>query len=62
MDKNMSIKPDVRRTEGVGAIFGIVAVAVLIVVGMIYILQPLGDAPARVTSEAPDATTPAPSK
>ena len=46
--------------EGMGAIIAVVAVAALIIVGMLYIMQPPPETPGAVTSEAPSTTTPAP--
>jgi hypothetical protein len=64
-DKADLVRPEARnremdRSEGLGAIIAVVAVAAVIIAGMLYILQPPAEAPNRVTSEAPSATTPAP--
>jgi len=48
------------RGDGMGAIIAVVAVAALIIVGMLYIMQPPADAPSSITSEAPAKTAPAP--
>lgn len=48
------------RSEGSGAIIAVVAVAALIIVGMLYIMQPPADAPSSMSSEAPAKTAPAP--
>jgi hypothetical protein len=45
-----------------GAILAVVAVATLVIVSLLYLMQPVGQTPARVTGEAPGATAPAPSK
>lgn len=50
----------VERSEGTGAIIAVVAVAALIIVGMLYIMQPPADVPASMSSEAPAKTAPAP--
>ena len=46
----------VDRSEGLSAIVAVVAVAAVIIAGLLYILQP----PAGTSSEAPAVTTPAP--
>jgi hypothetical protein len=51
---------DIDRGEGLGTIIAVVAVAGVIIAGMLYIMQPPAETPNRVTSEAPSATTPAP--
>jgi hypothetical protein len=48
------------RGEGMGAIIAIVAVAALIIVGMLYIMQAPPEARRAVTSEAPTVTNPVP--
>jgi hypothetical protein len=48
------------RSEGSGAIIAVVGVAALIIVGMLYIMQPPADAPSSMSSEAPAKTAPAP--
>jgi hypothetical protein len=53
---------DMRRSEGLGAIIAVVAVAAVIIVGLLYILQPPAELPRRVTSEAPSAISPFPAK
>jgi hypothetical protein len=50
---------ETNRAEGTGAIVAVVAVAMLIIAGMLYIMQPPSDVPASRTTEAP-VTTPAP--
>ena len=75
MDKNQSLEPDPRdldpaetryrdadRNKGMGGIIAVVAIAALVIVGLLYTMQPQTETPARVTSEAPNATTPPPSK
>ncbi len=51
---------DVDRSEGLSAILAVVAVAAVIIAGLLYIMQPPVVTPGTVTSEAPTATTPAP--
>jgi hypothetical protein len=51
---------DVDRSEGLSAIVAVVAVAAVIIAGLLYILQPPAGTPGTVTSEAPTVTTPAP--
>jgi hypothetical protein len=51
---------DMDRSEGLGAIIAVVAVAAVIIAGMLYIMQPPAETPNRVTGEAPSAKTPAP--
>lgn len=46
--------------EGMGAILGVVAVAALIIIGMLYIMSPPVDSPRSVSSEAPGTTAPSP--
>jgi hypothetical protein len=45
-------------SEGTGAILAVVAVAALIILGMLYIMQPLGDTPATSTAEQPAIVSP----
>ena len=51
---------DVDRSEGLSAIVAVVAVAAVIIAGLLYILQPPAGTPDTITSEAPTVTTPAP--
>lgn len=51
---------DADRGEGMGAIIGVVAIAALIIIGMLYIMQPPADTPGSVTGQGPSTTTPAP--
>jgi hypothetical protein len=50
------------RSEGLGAIIAVVAVAAVIIVGMLYIMQPPAETPGTVTGQAPSVTTPEPGK
>jgi hypothetical protein len=50
----------VDRSEGLSAIVAVVAVAAVIIAGLLYIMQPPVGTPGTVTSEAPSATNPAP--
>jgi hypothetical protein len=40
-------------SEGMGAIIAVVAIAALVIMGMLYIMQPPTDAPATTTTQAP---------
>jgi hypothetical protein len=52
---------DPDRSEGMGAIIAVVAVAALIIVGMLYIMQPPSDSPTSTTqAPSPTATKPIP--
>lgn len=52
---------DIDRSQGLGAIVAVVAVAAVIIAAMLYMMQPPAQAPNRVTSEAPTgASSPAP--
>jgi len=46
------------RKEGMGAIIAVIAIAALIIVGLLYIMQPPADSPRSITSEAPSRTAP----
>jgi hypothetical protein len=48
------------RSEGVGPILAVVALAAMIIVGLIYLMQSPTDSPSRVTSQGPTATSPTP--
>jgi hypothetical protein len=51
---------DVDRTEGLSTIAAVVAVAAVIIAGLLYIMEPPVGTPGTVTGETPTATTPAP--
>jgi hypothetical protein len=46
------------QSDGMGAIVAVVAVAALVIIGMLYVMQPPNPNPARQTSEAPPASAP----
>lgn len=46
------------RSEGMGAVVAVVALAALIIVGLLYLMHPGSETPGRVTSEGPAATAP----
>ena len=59
-DRRMTEARQSDRSEGLGAVIAVVAVAAVILASILYILGPPAETPARVTSEAPGVTTPAP--
>ncbi|HWB44046.1 MAG TPA: hypothetical protein VG900_01275 [Hyphomicrobiaceae bacterium] len=46
------------RNEGMGAIVAVVAVAALIIIGMLYIMQSPSETPSTASSEPPATTAP----
>jgi hypothetical protein len=56
------MRRDPNRREGMGAIVAVVAVAALIIVGMLYIMQSPSETPSTASSEPPATTAPSTTK
>jgi hypothetical protein len=52
------MRRDPNRREGMGAIVAVVAVAALIFVGMLYIMQSPSETPSTASSESPATSAP----
>jgi hypothetical protein len=61
-DRRPAFERDTSRGDGLGAIIAVAAVAGIIIVGLLYIMQPPAPGPTSVTTEAPPVTTPAPAR
>jgi hypothetical protein len=57
-DRRIEQLADREPAEGAGAIIAVVAIAALLIVGMLYIMRPVAEPPSSVTSQTETVPTP----